>query len=312
MTVVITGATGTVGREVARRLVSAGRPVRLLARRPEGLRRLRDELLGTARAGVEAASVDLGDRQGLERAFRGARAVLVVTSDPLSPEHDARLVAAASRESTAAAHRRDAAAGGQAPDGERGAVHLVKLSALAVTDPCADDLLTRWQRENEDRIRESGLPWTLLRPRAFMSNTLAWAPGIRDERTVRAYGGRARNACVDPRDIAEAAAAALGDPAHHGLTHHLTGPEALSAAEQTEQLGRLLDTRLTLVELSRARAEAALRARWPEPVALALLASAERLRAGSKAGTEPGVARATGRPPTSFARWAADHRAAFA
>lgn len=303
MTVVVTGATGTVGRETARRLVSAGRPVRLLARRAEGLRRLRAELLPSARAEVEVISADLNEQSGLERALYGARSVLVVTSDPLSPEHDARLVAAARRASEPA--------DGMAPEGTGEGVHLVKLSALAVVDPHADDLVTRWQRDNEDRVRESGLPWTLLRPRAFMSNTLSWAPGIRAERTVRALGGSSGNACVDPRDIAEAAVRALGDSAHHGRAYHLTGPEAVSAAEQTAMLGQLLDTPLAFVELGRSQARAALRARYPEPIVTALLASAERQRAGGKVGAEPGVERATGRAPASFGRWAEDHLAAF-
>lgn len=301
--VVVTGATGTVGSEVARRLVAAGQPVRLLARNAERLRRTRGELQPSARAEVEALPTDLGDADGLERALHGARAVFMVTSDPLRPEHDSLLVRAARQASEATGEETAREAG------ER--VHLVKLSALAVTDPRADDLITRWQRENEDRVRESGLPWTLLRPRSFMSNTLSWAPGIRAERTVRAFGGRSGNACVDPRDIAEAAVRALDDRRHHGRTYHLTGPEALSAAEQTDRLGRLLGAPLTYVELTRAQAESGLRARYPEPVVAALLASAERQRAGAKVGEEQGVVQATGRAPTPFGTWARDHLTAF-
>ncbi|MBB1242424.1 NAD(P)H-binding protein [Streptomyces durbertensis] len=285
MTTVITGATGTVGRAVAARLAADGRPVRLLSRRPEAAGAL------AGRRGVETVAVDLGDGPALRGALAGARALLVITADPLRPDHDRNLVEAA----------------GELPERPR----LVKLSALAVTDPEADDLITRWQRRNEELVTSSGLPWTLLRPRAFMSNTLSWAADIRARRVVRALGGDARNACVDPRDIAAAAVAALTSPGHDGRAHHLTGPAAISPAEQTDQLGRLLGVPLEYREPSRAEAAERLAARYPEPVVEALLASADRMRAGGKQRVEDGVRAATGREPASFAAWAADHLPAF-
>jgi uncharacterized protein YbjT (DUF2867 family) len=294
VTIVVTGATGTVGGEVARRLVAAGHRVRLLTRRPERLRGMAGPHAEVAAADFDAHDGDGdgdGDGTGLAAALAGARAVFVVTRDPLRPEHDERLV-------------RAALSAGTSP-------RLVKLSALAVTDPAAQDLITRWQRENEARILASGLPWTLLRPRAFMSNTLSWAPGIRADRTVRALAGTARNACVDPRDIADAAVAALGQDGHEGRAYALTGPAALSPAEQTEQLAEVLGLPLRFAELTPRQAGEALRRRYPEPVARALLESAERQRSGAKADVAGGVEEATGRPPAAFADWAQDHAGRF-
>ncbi|MFF1481478.1 SDR family oxidoreductase [Streptomyces sp. NPDC058301] len=280
--ILVTGATGTVGGEVAR-LLAAGHPLRILARRPE-----RVAATGPA---VEVVGGEYADRDSLDRALKGVRAAFLVTGSIGEPD-DVRFVEAA----------RDA-----------GVRHLVKLSAMAVTDPAADDLITRRQRENEEAVRESGLAWTLLRPRAFMTNTLSWARSVREEGVVRALYGEAPNATVDPRDIAEVAARALTEPGvHEGRAYALSGPAALTAAEQTALLGDALGRSLRFEELGPERARAALLARYPQPVAEALLHSAERQRAGAKAGVSGTVEELTGHPARSYAEWARDHAQAFA
>ncbi|MEU4352250.1 SDR family oxidoreductase [Streptomyces sp. NPDC023838] len=280
--ILVTGATGTVGGEVAR-LLAAGHPLRILARRPE-----RVAVTGPA---VEVVGGEYADRDSLDRALKGVRAAFLVTGSIGEPD-DVRFVEAA----------RDA-----------GVRHLVKLSAMAVTDPAADDLITRRQRENEEAVRESGLAWTLLRPRAFMTNTLSWARSVREEGVVRALYGDAPNATVDPRDIAEVAARALTEPGvHEGRAYALSGPAALTPAEQTALLGDALGRPLRFEELAPERARAALLARYPQPVAEALLHSAERQRAGAKAGVSGAVEELTGHPARSYAEWARDHAQAFA
>ncbi len=281
--ILLTGATGTVGREVGRRLAAAGHPVRLLTRDPA-----RISLRGSQ---VTAVRGDFEDRDGLSGALAGVRAVLLVTTDPLRPEHDANLLSAAA---------------------EAGVAHVVKLSALAVTDPLAEDLVTRWQRANEALLRASGLDWTLLRPRAFMSNSLSWAARIRDTGTVRALYGTARNACVDPRDLAEVAVRTLTEPHHRGRTYALTGPEAISPAEQAAQLGEVLGRPIAFEEATVEQTRQQLLRRYPEPVALALLESALRQANGAKAAVDDAaVAELTGRPAGTFRQWATDHAAAF-
>ncbi|MGW0604799.1 NAD(P)H-binding protein [Streptomyces sp. NPDC002644] len=135
-----------------------------------------------------AVEADLDGPGSLTRALTGADALLVVTFDPLRDAHDAHLLAAARRS---------------------GVRHVVKLSALAVTDPRAQDAITRWQRGCEERVRASGTSWTLLRPRAFMSNCLGWTGTVRDSGLVRTLHGGSLNSCVDPWDVAAAAARAL-------------------------------------------------------------------------------------------------------
>ncbi|MFF2862853.1 NAD(P)H-binding protein [Streptomyces rubiginosohelvolus] len=279
--ILVTGATGAVGREVAGLLAAAG-PVRILARRPERL---------TVRGdGVEVVEGAYGDRPALDRALEGVSSVFLVTNSPTDPD-DERVAGAA------------AAAGVR---------HLVKLSMMAVEEPGADDFITRRQRQNEESIRESGVPWTFVRPRTFMSNTLSWAPGIRSAGVVRALYGDAPVACVDPRDVAAVAVAALTGAGHEGRAYAVSGPEAITAREQTAQLSRVLGRRLRFEELGPDAARTALLAKYPRPVAEAFLESAERQRAGAKAAVVPTVEELTGCPARPYRTWAADHADAFA
>jgi len=278
--ILLTGATGTVGGLVARRL--SGVPVRLLSRDPRRV---------AAAPRVEVVGGDFGDPASLDRALTGVRSALLVTADPLTHAHDENFLAAARR---------------------AGVRQVVKLSALAVTDAGAADLVTRWQRRNEQLLRESGLLWTLLRPRAFMTNTLGWARSVREEGVVRAQNGSAVNATVDPRDLAEVAARVLLEPdGHAGRAYALTGPEALSAVQQTGILAELLQRPLRFEELTEAEALRLLHARYPGAVADALVESAARGRAGAKARVEPTVAELVGRPPGDYRAWARDHLAAY-
>ncbi|MFC8622802.1 NAD(P)H-binding protein [Streptomyces anulatus] len=279
--ILVTGATGAVGREVAGQLAAAG-PVRILARRPERL--------AVRGGGVEVVEGEYGDRAALDRALRGVASVFLVTNSPTEPD-DERVAAAA------------AAAGVR---------HLVKLSMMAVEEPGADDFITRRQRENEQAVRESGVPWTFVRPRTFMSNTLSWAPGIRSTGVVRALYGDAPVACVDPRDVAAVAVAVLTGTGHEGRAYAVSGPEAITAREQTAQLSRVLERPLRFEELGVDAARTALLAKYPPPVAEAFLQSAERQRAGAKAAVVPTIEDLTGSPARPYRIWSAEHAEAFA
>ncbi|MEW2530239.1 NAD(P)H-binding protein [Streptomyces sp. NPDC047071] len=281
MRVVVAGASGTVGRLVVGEL-EAGHYVRALTRDPRA----------AVRAGVGGVKVraDFGDRASLERALAGMDALLLITSDPLRPDHDERVLEAAVR---------------------AGVGHVVKVSALAVTDTGAGDVITCWQRMCEQRVRECGLAWTVLRPRAFMSKALAWAPSVRERGVVRAVYGSSVNACVDPADVAAVAARVLTTPGHGGRCYELTGPGPVCAREQTRVLGRVLGRALRFEEMGVDEAWRLWRSRYPEPYARALVESAERQRAGAKAGVSPGVRQVMGRAPAGFADWARRHARFF-
>jgi uncharacterized protein YbjT (DUF2867 family) len=279
---VVTGATGTIGRRVARLLI-ADHDVWSLNRDPQRAARS-----GTAGRHI---GVDLSDRPAVKEALAGADALLVITFDPVEPRHDRNLVEAAQA---------------------AGIAHVVKVSALAVTDPGSDDLVTRWQRECEALWCASGLAPTLLRPRVYMSNCLGWAPSIRAGGSVDVLDGTSPNACVDPSDVAAAAAAVLREPVPHaGRAYALTGPQPLTAREQVEVLADTLQQSLRIRYLTPTQAMENWRARYPEPLAQALLERAERQRSGVKATVEEGVRTLTGRAPGTFRAWAERHATYF-
>ncbi|MCX5199781.1 SDR family oxidoreductase [Streptomyces sp. NBC_00249] len=278
--ILVTGATGTVGREVLRRL-APGLAVRVMARDPQRV--------AGASPTTETVHGDYGDPRSLDQALKGVDSVFLVTSR-VGGDDDARFVRAA---------------------GSAGVRHVVKLSAAAVEDSQADDLITCWQRENEDLLRGSGMDWTLLRPRSFMSNTLSWASSVRSDGVVRALYGASANACVDPRDIAEVAVRALTGTGHGGRAYTLTGPRAITAVEQTAQLSELLGRPVRFEELGREQARALWGKRYPEALVEALLRSAERQRDGAKLRVENTVHEVVGRPAASFREWAGGHLAAF-
>ncbi|MGW7413464.1 NAD(P)H-binding protein [Streptomyces sp. NPDC054863] len=281
--IVIAGATGTVGRLVAARLAGTGaHDLALFTRDPA--KAVAQGLPG------QFVGADFASPATLLRGLRGADALLLITNDPLRPEHDINLLKAAAAVGTP---------------------HVVKLSAQAVADPGADDLITRWQRENEQRLKASGLPWTLLRPRSFMTHALAWRDGIVRDGIVREVHGDSLNACVDPADIADAAVQALTGTGHHRRTYALTGPCALSARDRTTVLAGILHRPLAFEEISLDQARQAWRARLPECLVDALTASAERQRSGAKAAVASGVREATGHAPRPFRTWAAGQVSAF-
>ncbi|OIJ92323.1 NAD(P)H-binding protein [Streptomyces monashensis] len=281
--IVLTGATGQIAPLAVRHLAAHHR-ITLTSRTPRTTGQ---------RPGVTHVACDYDVPESLVDAFRGADTLFVVTNDPTRPEHDRNIVRAAV----------DASVG-----------HIVKLSAAAVHDSAAHDLVTTWQRSNEERIRNSGIPWTMIQPRSFMSHALAWASSIRSRGAAYALHPHSRNACIAPEDVAQAAARVLDEDSaeHHFRSYQLTGPQSLSAHEQCAVLAELLERPLVCRALSRAQAHANYSRRYSPAMADALLASAERQLAGAKAHTTDTVERLTGRPATTFAAWAAGHVDRFA
>ena len=296
----VTGATGTIGRELVRRLAGDGRGVRAFTRRP-------DEQEGME--GVEWVGADLSDRDGLVDAFGGCDRLFVLTGNT---EGMVRLQKNAIRAA-----------------GRAGVEHVVKLSALGATDH-SKSVIGLWHYNVEDELRESGLAWTILRPHHFMQNLLDPVTFDRDAGVVRSASGDGAIPFIDTRDIAAVAATVLvgggaegqagdadggqGGYSHAGEVYTLTGPEALSYRQATEVLGRVLGRELeyraeTMDEAWRRRREAG----QPVWLAAAQLAIAGYQRAGGPtARTTDTVEALTGRAPRTVEQFAGDHIDALA
>jgi (4-alkanoyl-5-oxo-2,5-dihydrofuran-3-yl)methyl phosphate reductase len=280
--IVVSGATGTVGRELVAELAQRQAKVRALSRDP-----------GRAAfpPGVQAVAADPASPQTLGPALAGAERVFILATGPDRLAHETNLVAAAA---------------------QAGAGWLVKLSALTVEDGTADDLITGWHRAAEHAVTASGLPWTILRPGAFMSNTLAWAPMIQRQGRVFAPYAQVRTAAIDPADIAAAAAAVLLGDGHDGRAYPLTGPEPVSATDQARMLGAALGRQIGITEIpAQAARDQMIQAGTPAQVADAVLATLARTGTGPGARALPTVAELTGRPARHFSVWARRHTAAF-
>ncbi|MFJ1457288.1 SDR family oxidoreductase [Nocardia sp. N2S4-5] len=281
--IVVTGATGTVGRLVVEQLCAMGARVRAVTRRPSA---------ASLPAGVEIVRGDLGEPDGLPGVLAGADRVFLLSAGPELPRHDAAVAAAAAR---------------------AGVSHIVKLSSGRAGDAAATDPIPAWHRAGERAVRASGVPWTMVRPLGFMANALHWAPTVRDHDTVYAPYGQGRIAVVDPYDIAAVAAKALTEPGHEGRVHTLSGPRPLTPGEQTEILAEVLGRPLRFVETTPEQARAALlRFGIEAEMADAIMALRATALESFTSVVHPTVEEITGRPPRTFLDWVLEQRASFA
>ncbi len=204
--ILVVGGGSRTGRELIRLLQASGTAVRVLARTPE-----------PAGDSLETVSGDLAKPATLDRAMDGADKVFL-----LGPAHH--------DETAWYRNAIDAAA-------RAGARHLVASSILGA-DPDSPARFIRHHGVADAHLRESGVPWTILRPNMYMHNvTSLWPPTIGPDGNYYAPAGEARISTVDARDIAAVAARVLTEDGHAGKAYDVTGPQALSTGECCDLLG---------------------------------------------------------------------------
>ncbi|WP_441248377.1 NmrA family NAD(P)-binding protein [Kitasatospora sp. McL0602] len=273
--ILVTGATGSTGRNVVNSLTAAGHEVRALVRDP-GLARLP--------SGVEVVRGDLSSPQTLVPALRGVESVyLVWPGIPVDP----RVVELVAR------HARQ----------------VVYLST-DVADLAEGEPASSFHQEIERQIRGSGLRWTFLRAIDFATNTLGWADQIR-QGIVRLPYGRAARSLIHERDIADVAAHVLTSAGHDGARYVLTGPEALTHAELVRIIGEAVGCEVRWEEQAPEAAREQLTAAWGNPQFVAARLEAWAAFVDSPERVTDTVARLLGRPARTFRSWAQDHAADF-
>ncbi|MEV5822403.1 NAD(P)H-binding protein [Micromonospora haikouensis] len=279
--VLVTGATGRIGRAVVDLLTGAGVPVRALVRRAESA--------ATLPAGVEVVTGDLTAPGSLDAALPGVGAVFLVWTAPpqTAPAVVDRLAAHARRVVYLSAPHRTPHPFFQQPN---------PMAAL--------------HAGNERLIAAAGLDATIVRPGMFASNALSWwAAAIRGDGVVRWPYGAAETAPVDDRDVAEVVARILREDGPVGGDHVLTGPESLTQAEQVRIVGDALGRRLTFEEMTPDEfRNAAPEAARP---AVDMLLAAWDAATGRPAYVTSTVADLLGRPARTFRQWATDHAPEF-
>ncbi|WP_328535817.1 NAD(P)H-binding protein [Streptomyces sp. NBC_00344] len=193
---------------------------------------------------------------------------------------------------------------------EAGVERVVLLSSSSVPGGDLSNAVARYMIESETAVRESGLPWTFLRPAGFMSNTLRWIPQLRNGDTVRDAFPGVRVANIDPYDIAAVAALALTGSDHEGHAYALSGPDSLLPGDRLRILGESLGRELHFDGLSDDEARAEMSAQMPQEYVDAFFSFyAEGTLDESP--VLPAVAELTGRTPRSFRQWAETHAGAF-
>lgn len=277
--IVVTGATGNIGRPLTQALAEAGEEVTAVSRHTAAVP-----------DGVRHVVADLAEPAGLRPALDGAKALFLLLSGDLHATGAAP--ADIIGEAASAGVRR-----------------VVLLSTLGVvTRPFGETRIA--MRALEDTLRESGLEWAILRPGGFASNALWWAESVRARQVVAAPFGDIGVPVVDPADIAAVAAACLLEDRHTGAAYELTGPEMITPRGQTEAIAAALGTPVRFHQLTREEAKAAMSRSMPAELAddtLDILGSPSP----AESRVSPDVERVLGRAPRPFADWAARHAAAF-
>ncbi|MDT7622360.1 MAG: hypothetical protein QOF99_3261 [Pseudonocardiales bacterium] len=277
--ILITGATGNVGRAAVELLLARGHKVLAVSRDP-------------AAAALPAdAEVIAGDpsRPGtLAPALAGVRAILL--SPRAVGEGAAELLALAA---------------------ERGVTQVVVLSALTVEHGGGDRRFADGFRAVEDAARASGLAWTFLRCADFAANALAWAPQVRSTRQVRGAYGSAATSTVHERDVAEVGVRALLEPGHGGCCYELTGPESLTQRAKVRLIGDAIGVDVDWVETEPEQLRRAMLGQGVPPDVPDRLLGYLADHVTRPGPSSTAVAQLLGRPARTFAGWAAEHAAAF-
>src|SRR5690348_5079034 len=270
--ILITGASGTVGKAVLAEVARTGEKHRAMYRSKEDAAK--------APAGTEVVIADFADKTSLAVALRGIESVYLVCSPiPDLVQLEGNVI--------------DACV-------SIGVSRIVLNSALGAGDYSKS--FPSWHRKVEDKLKGSKVEHCILRPNSFMQNIVAfYAPSIRAQGACYAAVDNQRMSYIDVRDVAAVAAKALRSREHDGKTYELNGPEALTCGEVAEKISRRAGVPARFVNIPiEAQRKAMLDQGMPEWQVTALL-DLQAYYTGGKGGTVDGLLqKLLGRSPNSM------------
>lgn len=277
-TILITGASGTIGSALVKQHQSQGADFEVMTSKPDGMVH-----------GQAARQASFEDVAALTQAFQGIDTLFVLL--PLVPNKVelARNVAAAAQAA--------------------GVKHIVRSSG-AGADASAAFSLPKLQGTVDQIMTDTGIPCTFLRNAAFMQNYITFYQGLVKSGMVYAASADAAQSLVDVRDIAAVAALILRDPAPHaGKAYTLTGGEALTDTQRVAMLSQAVGHAVGFTPLSVEQAVQTMKNDWGMPdVMVDWMSSLDQIvSAGYAAGISADVQHLLGRSPTSFTQFASDH-----
>ncbi|BBP74715.1 NAD(P)-dependent oxidoreductase [Pseudomonas sp. Ost2] len=284
----VTGASGNLGREVVEQLLKAGtKNVVAGSRNPEALAEL-------AAKGAETVTVDFDDPTSLSTAFAGVDRVLIISVDAKTSAED-RL-------------RRQLAAVAAAVEAK---VERIVYTSMLKPEPGSLIAYAPIHYATEQAIERSGIPFTILRVNAYTDNVFWWLPPILASGQWTTAAGRGRTAYIDRRDVARAAAAVLTSSEVLGRID-LGGAEALSANEIAAIVDDVFDITVTLDHVTdEVREQGLISAGLPPPVAKHLTAIDATTRQGDFDSASDLVERLTGTRARSFQDFLIEKRVAL-
>lgn len=234
--IAVVGATGNTGQALVNELKQLGQNPVCVVRNPEKAR----EVLGP---NAKTAVAELTDRAALEKALQGVQSVFVVTGhNPGMVEQQNNVLDAAMK---------------------AGAKYLVRVSgARAVVVSDSESVIGRSHYAIEQRLRDSGIGWVILRPGLFMQNVFTQAATIKnDNKMVLPFAKDLPVALTDVRDTGAVGARILIDPAPHaGKTYEFTG-KLTNYGEFADVLSQVLGRTITYVGVTPEQAEQAMKSR---------------------------------------------------
>jgi uncharacterized protein YbjT (DUF2867 family) len=282
--ILITGATGNIGSQLVGFLANKGASLRVVSRD--------ENKVADLDPGIERSIGDREDPLVVQQALQGIDQVfmLPVVLD-LDHKADRLLINEAKR---------------------AGVSHIVMISSGIVSSNPKNPI-GALHREVELLIEESGVPWTVLRPGGFMSNTIRfWGDTIKSQGKVFNPTGDGKFAPISPSDIAAVAAVALTTNGHQGKIFDLTGPELLSNPDQVRILSKVIGKPIECVDIPVEAAANGLKSNgFPAPLVEGMFDVWSRTRSGEGAYLNNEVEQLTGRPAQTFETWCYEHRSAF-
>ncbi len=272
--ILVIGATGLVGSAVVKQLSTKEVPVRLFVRNLEKAKSLN-------LAGVELAEGNFEDLRTLDVAMRGVERVFLLTPQhPQQARHQGDIIEAAQR---------------------AGVKHIVKLSTIAC-NPDSVSFVARSHWQTEQQLEQSGLSYTMLQPHQFMQQSLErMGPSVAESGVFTTPVATAKISMIDVRDIAAVAVAALTGEGHAGKRYHITGPEALSAADMAERYTAILGKPVTYKAITLEEYQTNLQRQGLPPHLVTHLVEINRFfLAGGNEAVSDVVYKITGQPPRTF------------
>lgn len=283
--ILVTGASGTVGRAVLDEVRKTGQPAKAMYRDADDAKK--------GASGAQSVVADFSDKSSLHRGLTGIDVLFLVCSPiPQLVELESNVIDVAR---------------------EVGVEHIVLNSALGAGD--YPKSFPSWHRKVEDNLKSSGLGHTILRPNSFLQNIVAFvAPSIRAQGAYYAAMGDAKLSFIDVRDIAAIVAKILVAPqTHAGKIYELNGPEAVNYSEVAERISRVTGSPARFVDIPEdAQRKAMLDLGMPEWQVSALLDLQRYYTVERKGGEVTGVtAQLLGRPPITLDQFLRENKDSF-